>query len=535
MESEFVALAAAGKEAEWLRNLILEIPFWSKPIAPISIRCDSTTTLAKAYSQMYNGKSRHLGVKHSIIRELIMNWVVSIEFVRSQRNLADHLMNGLARDLVLKSAEWMGLKSNQVTECYDTQLPTEETWFRIIKALEQKRYRKWQKGQNTRKPHSGGNYGVMDATAQNTNNMTIRSIIPAEKLTGSNFTNWYRNLRIVLRYEKKMKFVEQPTVPAPDPETRTLEKYNAYDMLKEQKTMFEEQAKHELFETVKEFHACKQEEGQSVSSYLLKMKSYLDILERLGYAIQNELGNDKKKLKWAKGKDKGKNKLAYAPKPKISPPPKRDNPTKDYVCHHCKEVGHWRRNCPSYQAELKKRKNASVASTSGSRKLKHEALSLYMGNGICAVIEAIGSFNLVLPSGLIIKRVDKIQRDGILQPTHDESLEKCKSCISRKMARMPFPHQVERAKDPLGLIHIDVCGPFRTVSREVASYFITFTDDFSRYGYVYLMKHKHEGLKDFRLELVPLSLLVSGDVILSTVRSSTKHNLVLPSCDFVIL
>ncbi|GJR60149.1 hypothetical protein Tco_1502311 [Tanacetum coccineum] len=38
MESEFVALAAAGKEAEWLRNLIHEIPIWPKPIAPISIR-----------------------------------------------------------------------------------------------------------------------------------------------------------------------------------------------------------------------------------------------------------------------------------------------------------------------------------------------------------------------------------------------------------------------------------------------------------------------------------------------------------------
>ncbi|GJZ20158.1 zinc finger, CCHC-type containing protein [Tanacetum coccineum] len=73
MEYEFVALAAAGKEAEWLRNLILEIPLWSKPIAPISILCDSPATLPKAYSQMYNGKSRHLGVKHSMIRELIIN------------------------------------------------------------------------------------------------------------------------------------------------------------------------------------------------------------------------------------------------------------------------------------------------------------------------------------------------------------------------------------------------------------------------------------------------------------------------------
>ncbi|GKC40376.1 retrotransposon protein, putative, ty1-copia subclass [Tanacetum coccineum] len=71
------------------------------------------------------------------------------------------------------------------------------------------------------------------------------------------------------------------------------------------------------------------------------------------------------------------------------------------------------------------------------------------------------------------KRMEKLQRDGNLQPTHDESLEKCKSCISEKMARKPFPHQVERAKELLGLIHTDVCGPFRIVSREGASYFIT--------------------------------------------------------------
>nr|GFB11980.1 hypothetical protein [Tanacetum cinerariifolium] len=46
MEYEFMALAVAGKEAEWLRNLILEIPLWSKPITPISICCDSAATLA---------------------------------------------------------------------------------------------------------------------------------------------------------------------------------------------------------------------------------------------------------------------------------------------------------------------------------------------------------------------------------------------------------------------------------------------------------------------------------------------------------
>ncbi|GJU15450.1 zinc finger, CCHC-type containing protein [Tanacetum coccineum] len=111
MEYEFVALVAAGKKADGLRNLIHEIPLWPKPIAPIFIHCDSAATLAKAYSQIYNGKSRHLGVRHSMIRELIMNGVVSIEFVRLQQNLADHLTKGLARDLVIKSVIEMRLKS----------------------------------------------------------------------------------------------------------------------------------------------------------------------------------------------------------------------------------------------------------------------------------------------------------------------------------------------------------------------------------------------------------------------------------------
>nr|GEV71556.1 zinc finger, CCHC-type [Tanacetum cinerariifolium] len=90
--SEWVLLlgGVAGKEAEWLRNLILEI----------------------LWCQVYNGKSRHLGVRHSIIRELITNGVISLEFVRSQQKLADHLTKGLAGDLVIKFAEGMSLKSN---------------------------------------------------------------------------------------------------------------------------------------------------------------------------------------------------------------------------------------------------------------------------------------------------------------------------------------------------------------------------------------------------------------------------------------
>nr|GEY55295.1 zinc finger, CCHC-type [Tanacetum cinerariifolium] len=60
------------------------------------------------------GKSRHLGVRHSMIRELIKNGVISVEFIKTQLNLAVHLTKGLARDLVYKAAIGMGLKSESL-------------------------------------------------------------------------------------------------------------------------------------------------------------------------------------------------------------------------------------------------------------------------------------------------------------------------------------------------------------------------------------------------------------------------------------
>ena len=70
---------------------------WPKPISPISIHCDSVATLAKAYSQLYNGKSRHVGLRPNLVRDLITNGVIIIDFVRSKENLVDSLTKGLTR------------------------------------------------------------------------------------------------------------------------------------------------------------------------------------------------------------------------------------------------------------------------------------------------------------------------------------------------------------------------------------------------------------------------------------------------------
>ena len=67
-----------------------------------------------------------------------------------------------------------------------------------------------------------------------------------------------------------------------------------------------------------------------------------------------------------------------------------------------------------------------------------------------------------------------------------------------KMTKTPFSGTMERATDLLEIIHTDVCGPMNIEARGGYRYFLTFTDDLSRYGYIYLMKHKSETFEKFK-------------------------------------
>ena len=90
-----------------------------------------------------------------------------------------------------------------------------------------------------------------------------------------------------------------------------------------------------------------------------------------------------------------------------------------------------------------------------------------------------------------VKRMKKLHTDGILESLDYESLDACEPCLMGKMTKTPFSRTMERATDLLEVIHTDVCSPMNIEARGDL-YFLTPTDDLSRYGYIYLMKHKSE-------------------------------------------
>ncbi|GJZ61739.1 retrotransposon protein, putative, ty1-copia subclass [Tanacetum coccineum] len=183
---------------------------------------------------------------------------------------------------------------------------------------------------------------------------------------------------------------------------------------------------------------------------------------------------------------------------------------------------------------------------------------MYVGDGHRATVEAIGTYHLELPSGLVIvlnnyhyapsitrgvisvsrlfddgfiNRFDDnnvisvsknnivyfmvVPRDGIFEidiscsNTNDSSMY----AINNKRAKTNLDssllwhcrlrHISKKCIEKLqhdGLLNsIDIESLGKIVSRQRASYFITFTDDFSRYGYVYPLKHKHEVFESFKV------------------------------------
>ena len=86
-----------------------------------------------------------------------------------------------------------------------------------------------------------------------------------------------------------------------------------------------------------------------------------------------------------------------------------------------------------------------------------------------------------------VKHMKKLHADGLLESLDYESFDACEPCLLGKMTKTLFSGTMERANDLLEIIHTDICGPISVEARGGYRYFLTFTDDLSRYGYIYLI------------------------------------------------
>ncbi|KAK8652276.1 hypothetical protein V6N13_061297 [Hibiscus sabdariffa] len=190
------------------------------------------------------------------------------------------------------------------------------------------------------------------------------------------------------------------------------EDMNAYNMIQNLKEIYEGQARQERYETSKALFQCKMSEGSLVGAHVIKMMGYIQTLDKLGFALKDELATDvilqslpdsfkpfvlnfnmneinktlpqllgmlrtvksdlKKNgsksilmIRETKGKKKTKSKGNGKSKPKRKDALKPEKGiSKEAKWFYSEKSGHWKRNCPLYLEEVKKSK-ANGASSSG--------------------------------------------------------------------------------------------------------------------------------------------------------------------------
>ena len=157
-------------------------------------------------------------------------------------------------------------------------------------------------------------------SGNNNNNTNLRAYL--EKLNYSNFVDWERNLRIVLRAEGREDVLDTP-IPALNIHATEAEQLarkaiedksvfvtclmlasmesnlqkrfdgmDAYSIIQQLKQLFQRQARIERYETHRELLECKQSDSEPVGGHVLKMMDLFQKMSKLGLCYTKELATD---------------------------------------------------------------------------------------------------------------------------------------------------------------------------------------------------------------------------------------------------
>jgi hypothetical protein len=111
IDAELAALDTAIVEADWLREFLMDLPIVEKPLSTILMNCDNQTVIAKVDSSKDNMKSsRHIKRWIKSVRKMRNVGVITLDYIHTEKNLADLFTNGLSHNVIDAASKEMGLR-----------------------------------------------------------------------------------------------------------------------------------------------------------------------------------------------------------------------------------------------------------------------------------------------------------------------------------------------------------------------------------------------------------------------------------------
>ncbi|XP_017621194.1 uncharacterized protein LOC108465370 [Gossypium arboreum] len=135
--------------------------------------------------------------------------------------------------------------------------------------------------------------------ANNTDILSLRSVLEKDKLNGLNFLDWFSanaskadNVAYKKHFDHMLDIGCLMLATITPKLQKQYEDMIAYDMIQQLKELYKGKTRQERYETFKALFQCKMVEGSPVGTHVLKMIGYIESLEKLGFPLGVELATD---------------------------------------------------------------------------------------------------------------------------------------------------------------------------------------------------------------------------------------------------
>nr|GEU70529.1 hypothetical protein [Tanacetum cinerariifolium] len=491
-EAEYVALSASYAQVMWMRTQLQDYGFnYNK----IPLYYDSQSAIAIACNPVQHSRTKHIHAQYHFIKEHVENGIIELYFVRTEYQLADMFTKSLPEDRFKYLVRRIGVKDS-VCQASRAGASSDYERFSLLQ-----NYNMHSIGKIVNELHAMLN---LHEQALPKNNASTLNAIQASKVQKGNKHKKSQSQMVARgqnhrKGKNKQAYAPKPKIPPPpkreDPAKDSIcHEYGEIGYWKRNCPQY-------LAELLKKKKNAASGAGGS-GIFVIELNTIFNRSWIYDTGCGTHICNTTQGLRASKKQKSGAlsldclNNCHYAP-----------SITRGVISvSHLYEYGFVNRFVDNtIQVSRNNMVYFSAIPRDGifeidlSNSYSNES-SIYAVSNKRAKLDLDSALLWHCHHGHISKKhIEKLQHDGLLDSSDLGAFKICVSCMSGKIERKPYIHQVEKTKDLLGLIHTDVCVPFKIMLRQGASYFVTFTDDFSRYGYVYLLKHKHEVFETFKV------------------------------------
>jgi hypothetical protein len=86
-EAEYIAASDAGKEAVWLRKLLVGL--FGDVLETTVIQCDNESCVKLSENPVFHDRSKHIEMRYHYLRDMVQKGAIRLQYVSTEEQIAD--------------------------------------------------------------------------------------------------------------------------------------------------------------------------------------------------------------------------------------------------------------------------------------------------------------------------------------------------------------------------------------------------------------------------------------------------------------